>query len=65
MVFETDNYKGNPIICLRESEDDTRRFQFGIKKARLIVKHIKDIEKFITEGEEMLKMNKSWKDFKG
>ena len=51
MVFETDNYQGNPIICLRESDSDTRRFQFGIKKAKLIVKHIKDIEKFIKEGD--------------
>lgn len=65
MVCETDTFKGNPILCLREFEDDTRRFQFGIKKAQLIVQHIDDIKKFIKEGEEMVKMNKSWKDFKG
>ena len=64
MVFETDTYKGNPIICLRENDTDSRRFQFGVKKAKLILQHVKDIEKFVKEGEKMVEMSKSWDNFK-
>lgn len=40
-------FKGNPMIVLSQGEEDKFPFQFGLKKAKLIVEHIEDIKKFI------------------
>ena len=65
MVAQTTTFKGHPILVLEDENNNRNRLQFGILKAELIAKHIKDIEKFIVEGKELEKMNKSWDDFKG
>lgn len=43
-------FKGNPMIVLAVSENDRFPFQFGMKKAQLIVEHFEDIKKFIEEN---------------
>ena len=40
-------YKGNPMIVLTAGPDDKFPFQFGLRKARLVVEHIEDIKKFV------------------
>lgn len=35
------------MIVLKNSEDDKFPFQFGIKKAKLVLEHIEDIKKFV------------------
>jgi hypothetical protein len=40
-------YKGNPMIVIRANPDDKFPFQFGIKKAKLILAHMDDIKKFV------------------
>ncbi len=40
-------YKGNPMIVLTTGPDDKYPFQFGLRKAKLVVEHLEDIKKFI------------------
>jgi hypothetical protein len=40
-------YKGNPMIVLKLTAEDKFPFQFGIKKAKLVLVHIEDIKKFV------------------
>lgn len=40
-------YKGNPMIVIKSTPEDKFPFQFGVKKARLVVEHIEDIKKFL------------------
>ncbi len=46
-IADESEYKGNPMIVLKNSEDDKFPFQFGIKKAKLVLEHIEDIKKFV------------------
>lgn len=43
---EFGDYKGNPLIILKEREDSKWPFQFGKAKARLIVQHFAEIKAF-------------------
>lgn len=47
-------YKGSPTIMIHELDDEGNRkpypFTFGTKKAKMIVKHIEDIEAFAEEN---------------
>jgi hypothetical protein len=49
MVASRSEFKGNPMLVLKTSEDDKFPFQFGLRKAQLILDHIDDIKKFVTE----------------
>jgi len=40
-------YRGNPMMIIRTSPQDKFPFQFGVRKARLIVDHIDDIRTFM------------------
>ena len=40
-------FKGNPMLVLKNSAEDRFPFQFGLKKAKLILDHIEDIKKFV------------------
>jgi len=54
-IVEEGEYKGNRMIILKNTEDDRWPFQFGLKKAKLILEHIDDIKKFVEKydkGEE-------------
>ena len=44
-VLEGD-YRGNAIMIIRQSPEDHFPFQFGIKKARLILAHLPEIVAF-------------------
>lgn len=50
-MIEYDEYKGNKLIVLKKSENDTFPFKFGKAKAKLIVENFEDIKKF-AESEE-------------
>lgn len=60
VVLSTFEKKGKkyPTISLRTSLNDQYGFTFGLTKAKLILKHIKAIEKFVedntSEDEEVL-----------
>lgn len=40
-------YKGNPMIVIKNSEEDKFPFQFGLKKAKLIIENIEAIKEFV------------------
>jgi dUTPase len=44
-------YKGSPMIILRNSSQDQFPFQFGVRKAKLVLAHIEDIRKFVQQCE--------------
>lgn len=48
-IVEESEYKGNPMIVLKNSEEDKYPFQFGIKKAKLVVENIDAIKAFIAK----------------
>jgi hypothetical protein len=47
-VLEGD-YQGKAMLIIRQSPQDRFPFQFGVKKARLIMDHLEDIKKFIAK----------------
>lgn len=40
-------YRDHAMLIIRETPQDKFPFQFGLKKARLILKHIDDIKAFV------------------
>ena len=40
-------YRGNAMLIIRNTSQDKFPFQFGLKKAKLILEHLEDIKKFI------------------
>lgn len=51
MVSESE-YKGNPMIVIKNSEEDKFPFQFGLKKAKLILENIEEIKKFVEKHDK-------------
>ncbi len=49
-MIERSEYKGNPIIVIKRSEDDKYPFSFGLAKAKLILENIEEIKKFVEEN---------------
>ena len=50
MLGERAEYKGEQLIVLKRDEEDRFPFQFGIKKAKLILEHINDIKEFVEDN---------------
>ena len=46
MVVEYSEFKGNKMIVLKRTEQDTFPFQFGLGKAKLIIDNIDAIQEF-------------------
>lgn len=46
-IVEESEFKGNKMIVLKNNEEDKYPFQFGVKKARLVVENIEEIKKFV------------------
>lgn len=42
-------YKGNPMIVIKSTAEDKFPFQFGVKKAKLVLAHVEDIKKFVAK----------------
>lgn len=46
-IVEEAEYKGNPMLVLKNTPDDRFPFQFGLKKAKLVLEHVAEIKKFV------------------
>lgn len=46
-IVEESEFKGNPMIVLKNDEEDKYPFQFGLKKAKLVLENIDAIKKFV------------------
>ncbi|MEK9156285.1 MAG: hypothetical protein AAB360_03240 [Patescibacteria group bacterium] len=44
-------FKGNPMLVIKTSEEDKYPFQFGLKKAKLILENIESIKQFVEKHE--------------
>ena len=51
-IVEESEYKGNPVLVLKNTEEDRFPFSFGLKKAKLILEHIEDVKKFVTKHDK-------------
>jgi hypothetical protein len=45
-------YKGNPMMVIKSTPDDKFPFQFGVKKAKLVLAHVEDIKAFIAKHDK-------------
>lgn len=52
VVVEYGEFKGNKLIVLKRTPEDTFPFQFGINKAKLILGAIDEIQKFVDENDK-------------
>ncbi len=51
-VAKESEYNGRPLMGLYRDENDPLGFRFGLKKAHMILAHIKDIEAFVAKHEK-------------
>lgn len=50
-IVSESEYKGNPMIVLKNDEEDKFPFQFGVKKAKLILENIEAVKAFVQKYE--------------
>ena len=46
-VVSESEFKGNPMIVIKLDEEDKYPFQFGVKKAKLVLENIEAIKAFV------------------
>jgi uncharacterized protein YgiM (DUF1202 family) len=51
IVSEAD-FKGHPMLVIKATEDDKYPFQFGVKKAKLILENVEAIKKFVEKNDK-------------
>ncbi len=51
-IVEESEFKGNPMIVLKNDEEDKFPFQFGLKKAKLVLENIEEIKKFVEKHDK-------------
>ena len=52
MSSEIGEYKGHPTITLRDDADEKAFVTFGVRKAKLILAHWDEIQRFVQGGEK-------------
>ena len=50
-IVSESEFKGNPMIVLKYDEEDKFPFQFGLKKAKLVLENIEEIKKFVEKND--------------
>lgn len=50
-IVEESEFKGNAMIVLKNDEADQYPFQFGVKKAKLVLENIDAIKKFVEKND--------------
>lgn len=51
-IAEESEYKGNPVLILKNDPEDRYPFTFGVKKAKLMLQHIEDIRAFVAKNDK-------------
>lgn len=51
-IVSESEFKGNPMLVIKNSEDDQFPFQFGVKKAKLILENIESIKEFVEKHDK-------------
>ena len=52
MIAERSEFKGRPMLVLKNDEEDKYPFSFGLSKAKKIMDHLEDIKKFVAENDK-------------
>ncbi|MBU1026339.1 MAG: hypothetical protein KKA31_01250 [Candidatus Margulisbacteria bacterium] len=52
MIAERSEFKGRPMLVLKNDEEDKYPFSFGLSKAKKIMDHIEEIKKFVEENQK-------------
>ena len=52
MIAERSEFKGRPMLVLKNGEEDKYPFSFGLSKAKKIVEHIEDIKQFVADNDK-------------
>lgn len=51
-IVTESEFKGNAMIVIKNSEDDQFPFQFGVKKAKMVLENIEEIKKFVAKHDK-------------
>lgn len=51
-IVSESEFKGNPMIVIKNDEEDKYPFQFGVKKAKLVLENIEAIKKFVEKHDK-------------
>ncbi len=46
-IVSESEFKGNKMIVIKATEDDQYPFQFGVKKAKMVLENLDEIKKFV------------------
>jgi len=46
-IVSESEFKGNPMLVIKNDEEDKYPFQFGVKKAKLVLENIEAVKKFV------------------
>jgi len=46
-IVKESEFKGSPMIVIKNNEEDQYPFQFGVKKAKLVLENIEEVKKFV------------------
>ena len=51
-IVSESEFKGNAMIVIKNDEEDKFPFQFGLKKAKLVLECIDSIKKFVEKNDD-------------
>jgi len=51
-IVSESEFKGKPMLVIKSAEEDNFPFQFGLKKAKLILENIESIKKFVEKNDK-------------
>lgn len=51
-IVEESEFKGNPMLVLKNDEEDKFPFQFGVKKAKLVLENIEAVKAFVAKHDK-------------
>lgn len=51
-IVSESEFKGNAMIVIKNSEDDQYPFQFGVKKAKMVLENIDAIKQFVEKHDK-------------
>jgi hypothetical protein len=50
-IVSESEFKGKPMLVIKNDEEDKFPFQFGLKKAKLVLENIEAIKQFVAKHE--------------
>ena len=51
-IVSESEFKGNPMLVIKNTEDDQYPFQFGVKKAKLVLENIEAVKQFVAKHDK-------------